>query len=119
MDGFSKGDKLDKVLILLYYRSMNYQTVSIKETRDNLAELIERVAIGGEVFAITKFGKTKGFVVPCLPKDYQSVKPKFVKKKPAQTPAGLLLESVKKNGFVGKGPKDLAINLDKYLYGQN
>lgn len=42
---------------------MNYTTVSIKETRDNLSELIERVALAKESFLITKFGKPKALIV--------------------------------------------------------
>ena len=43
---------------------MNYTTISIKETRDNLAELIERVALTNESFLITKFSKPKALIVP-------------------------------------------------------
>ena len=42
------------------------QTVSIKDTRDNLAELVERVAIAGEEFVVTKFGNPKAMLVPVL-----------------------------------------------------
>lgn len=38
--------------------------VSIKQTRDNLAELVERAAFGGEEFILTKFGKPKAMLVP-------------------------------------------------------
>ena len=40
------------------------QTISIKDTRNNLAELIEKVAIGKKTFIITKFGKPKAQIVP-------------------------------------------------------
>jgi len=40
------------------------QVVSIKNTRDKLAEIIDQVAIGGSVFVITKFGKPKAMIVP-------------------------------------------------------
>lgn len=40
------------------------QTISIKDTRDNLAELIEKVAIGKKTFIITKFGKPKAQLTP-------------------------------------------------------
>ena len=43
---------------------MNYVNVSIKDTRDNLSEIIERVAIAGETFAVTKFGKLKALITP-------------------------------------------------------
>ncbi|OGG03629.1 hypothetical protein A2W14_03855 [Candidatus Gottesmanbacteria bacterium RBG_16_37_8] len=40
------------------------QTVTIKELRDNLAQLIEEVAIAGKQIEITKFGKKKAVLVP-------------------------------------------------------
>ena len=40
------------------------QTISIKETRNNLAELIEKVAVGNKTFIITKFGKAKAQLTP-------------------------------------------------------
>ena len=40
------------------------QSISIKETRDNLSEIIERVAIGKKTFVITKFGKPKAQISP-------------------------------------------------------
>ena len=39
-------------------------TVSIKQLRDNLAQLIEEVAIGGKQIEITKFGKPKAMIIP-------------------------------------------------------
>ena len=45
---------------------MNYTAVSIKDTRDNLSEIIERVAIAGDVFAVTKFGKLKAMIIPMV-----------------------------------------------------
>ena len=38
--------------------------LSIKDTRKNLSEIVERVSVGNEVFIITKFGKEKVAVVP-------------------------------------------------------
>lgn len=38
---------------------MAYKTVTIKEARDNFSEIIERAAIAGDVFVVTKFGKRK------------------------------------------------------------
>ena len=49
------------------------QTISIKETREKLANLVEQVAIGKKQFIITKFGKPKAMVVP--------IKTKYSKKK--------------------------------------
>ena len=43
------------------------QTIPIKETRANLADLINQVAVGGTSFIITKFGKPKAMLVPVLP----------------------------------------------------
>lgn len=40
------------------------QTMSIKDTRDNLAEIIDRVAVSGEQFVVTKFGKPRAMLVP-------------------------------------------------------
>ena len=40
------------------------QTITIKETRNNLAEIIEKVAVGNKTFIITKFGKAKAQLVP-------------------------------------------------------
>ena len=43
---------------------MQTQAVSIKELRDNLAQLIEEVAIAKKHIKITKFGKIKAVIVP-------------------------------------------------------
>ena len=48
------------------------QLISIKDTRDNLAELIEKVAIGKKTFIITKFGKPKAQLVPMGQKNLKS-----------------------------------------------
>lgn len=40
------------------------QTVTIKELRDNLAQLIEEVSISGKQIEITKFGKKKAILSP-------------------------------------------------------
>ena len=40
------------------------QTISIKDTRNNLAELVDRVAIAGEEFVLTKFGKPRAMLIP-------------------------------------------------------
>ena len=40
------------------------QLVSIKDTRNKLAEIVDKVAIGQETFIITKFGKPKARIVP-------------------------------------------------------
>ena len=40
------------------------QTVSIKDTRNKLADIVDQVAIGGDVFVITKFGKPRAMIVP-------------------------------------------------------
>lgn len=39
-------------------------TVSVKDTRENIAELINQVDIAGKEFIITKFGKPKAMLVP-------------------------------------------------------
>lgn len=43
---------------------MQYKTFTIKNARNNFAEIIERAAIGGEFFLITKFGKSKAVIAP-------------------------------------------------------
>lgn len=40
------------------------QTISIKETRNSLATIIETVALTKEEYVITKFGKPKAVIVP-------------------------------------------------------
>ncbi|MDZ7586577.1 MAG: hypothetical protein U0946_02385, partial [Patescibacteria group bacterium] len=35
-------------------------------TRDNLADIIDRVAIAGEAFLVTKFGKVKARIMPVV-----------------------------------------------------
>lgn len=40
------------------------QALSIKDTREKLAEVINQVAVAGDVFIITKFGKPKAMIVP-------------------------------------------------------
>ena len=40
------------------------QIVSIKDTRNNLANIIDQVAIGQNTFVITKFGKPRAMIIP-------------------------------------------------------
>ena len=40
--------------------------ISVKDTRNNLAELLEQVAISKRQFVITKFGKPKARLVPMV-----------------------------------------------------
>jgi len=42
---------------------MTYTKITIKETRNNLSELIERAALAKETFLVTKFGKPKALIV--------------------------------------------------------
>lgn len=42
----------------------NQSTFSIKDTRDNLSELVEQAARNGKTFIITKFGKPKALITP-------------------------------------------------------
>ena len=42
------------------------QTIPIKETRSQLADLINQVDVGGKSFIITKFGKPKAMLGPVL-----------------------------------------------------
>jgi len=49
-------------------------SVSIKQLRDNLAQLIEEVAIGGKSIEVTKFGKPKAVIVPINQKARRKIK---------------------------------------------
>lgn len=40
------------------------QTISIKDTRNKLADIINQVAFGNDIFVITKFGKPQAMIVP-------------------------------------------------------
>lgn len=40
------------------------KTLTVKEARNRFSEIIERAAIGGDVFVITKFGKQKAVIAP-------------------------------------------------------
>ncbi len=42
------------------------QSIPVKETREQLADLLNQVAIGGKSFIITKFGKPKAMLVPVI-----------------------------------------------------
>jgi len=55
----------------------NIPTVTTKEFRDNLAEILERVAIGRQKFLISKFGKEKALIIP-VDKFQKSTTPKGV-----------------------------------------
>jgi len=42
----------------------NLQPISTKELRDNLSEVLEKVAIGQQAFLVSKFGRKKAMIVP-------------------------------------------------------
>lgn len=44
----------------------NLQLISTKELRDNLAEVLEKVAIGRQSFLVSKFGREKALIVPVI-----------------------------------------------------
>lgn len=48
--------------------------ISTKELRDNLSEILERVAIGGQTFIVSKFGKKKAMISPVVEKRTASKK---------------------------------------------
>lgn len=53
------------------------QTIPMKDTRANLADLVNQVEIAGKSFVITKFGKPKAMLVPVLDdRMRKSIKPK-------------------------------------------
>ena len=41
-----------------------FNTVTTKELRNNLAEVLEQVAIGKKSFVVSKFGKKKALLIP-------------------------------------------------------
>lgn len=45
----------------------NAQIISTKELRDNIAEILEKVAIGKQSFIVAKFGKVKAMLSPTSP----------------------------------------------------
>ena len=42
----------------------DFQVISTKELRDNLAEILEKVAIAKQSFIVAKFGKQKALINP-------------------------------------------------------
>jgi prevent-host-death family protein len=40
------------------------KTVSIQQTRNNLAQIIDKAALAGESFLVTKYNKPKAKIVP-------------------------------------------------------
>jgi prevent-host-death family protein len=57
--------KVDNLPQLSYTPTMDDQSsFSIKDTRDNLSELVEQAARNGKTFIITKFGRPKALITP-------------------------------------------------------
>lgn len=51
--------------VMWYSGNMDpYQTRSVKETREQLSQLIEEVAVAKRRYMITKFGKPKAMIIP-------------------------------------------------------
>lgn len=42
----------------------NFQVITAKQLRDNLAEILEKVAIGKQTFLVSKFGREKALITP-------------------------------------------------------
>lgn len=40
------------------------QIITIKDTRNKLADIINQVSVAGDVFVVTKFGQPKAMIVP-------------------------------------------------------
>ena len=40
------------------------QNISIKDTRNRLADIVNQVEIGKDIFVVTKFGKPRAMIVP-------------------------------------------------------
>lgn len=53
------------------------QLISVKDTRNKLADVINQVAIAGDEFIITKFGEPKAMLVPVPISDKKSFKSNF------------------------------------------
>lgn len=45
------------------------QTISIKDTRNKLADIVNQVSVGEDIFVITKFGKPKAMIIPISKKN--------------------------------------------------
>lgn len=43
---------------------INSKTITTKELRDNLSEILEQVDIGNKSYVVSKFGKKKAAIVP-------------------------------------------------------
>ena len=85
------------------------QTLSATQAREKFAEIINRVLYGGEEFIVEKQGKPAVLIT----------KTKNIKKKvkPKRDPGTIFLGKIAK--YKAKGlPKDLAKNLDKYVWAQ-
>jgi prevent-host-death family protein len=48
------------------------KSISVQQTRENFAEVIEKVAVAGEKFVVTKFGKPRAMIVPIQESDFQT-----------------------------------------------
>ncbi len=58
---------IDKVNIKSYISFMT-QTLSIKDARNNLSDIVSRVEMRGDEIVITKFGKPRAMLVPIVGK---------------------------------------------------
>ncbi|MFW5720167.1 MAG: type II toxin-antitoxin system prevent-host-death family antitoxin [Candidatus Dojkabacteria bacterium] len=101
---------------------MTINEASVKYFRDNLAEVVDRVSVGKEIFTVTKFGKRKVYVIPAEiidnNKDLKSkIHPKTKAKKDSFKETLKILKKIQKSAKKKDLPFDLATNLDKYLYG--
>lgn len=92
---------------------LNTQTITTKELRDNLSEILEQVAIGRKSFVVSKFGKIKAVISPAKKKAKKAASKKY---KNAGEWLQSLIDEAEKLGVAG--PPDLASNMDKYLYGE-
>jgi prevent-host-death family protein len=100
---------------------MTVNEASVKYFRENLAEVVDRVSIGKEIFTVTKFGKRKVYVVPAdiIDKDLELKSKLNVDTKAKRDSFNKTLKVLRKIQNKAKKkdlPSDLAINLDKYLY---
>ncbi|OGH19537.1 MAG: hypothetical protein A2770_02655 [Candidatus Levybacteria bacterium RIFCSPHIGHO2_01_FULL_38_12] len=84
------------------------QSISATKAREKFSEILSKVAYTNHVFVIER----QGVPLAKLVKVDQSEKPNEMKINSAK---GFFEKIKKQNGFT-KGPKDLVVKLDTYLY---
>ena len=62
---------------------MNYTVISIKDMRNKLADIIDKVAVGGETYVVTKFGKRKAILTPVIDEEMSRAEREVILKETA------------------------------------